>query len=358
MGHCTATGVVYQIQPLEDSRWEAFLEGHPRASIFHTARWLEALRRTYGYEPIAFTTSPPDTSLLNAIVACRVDSWWTGRRLVSLPFADHCEPLVDDPADLSTLLAFLEEKVRQEKLHYFELRPIRPVEDSSTHWHSTRVYCFHQLDLQPDLDTLFANCHKSSTQRKILRAQREGLMYEEGQSGVLLNAFYRLFVITRRRHYAPPQPRSWFHNLTACFGKALKFRLALKDGRPVASMLTIRHKDTLVYKYGCSDPRFHSLGGVHFLFWKAIQEAKQEGLRILDLGRSSVEDTGLITFKNRWAATQTELIYSRYALSRASKGHFGTALPDWKMRIAKTMIPLLPDSIFTAIGSLFYKHVG
>jgi len=354
----SASGVVYQIQPLEDSRWGGFLERHPRASIFHTAGWVGALRRTYGYEPIAFTTSSPDTSLHNAVVACRVDSWLTGHRLVSLPFADHCEPLVDDPTDLHAIFAALEQEVRQERSRYIELRPIYPAESSTTLCRSTCVYCFHQLDLSPDLETLFRNCHKESTQRKILRAQREALSYEEGQSEALLNTFYRLFVLTRRRHRVPPQPKSWFRNLTDCFGSALKIRIALKDRRPVAAMLTIRYKDTLVYKYGCSDPRSHNLGGVHLLFWRAIQEAKQEGLRSFDLGRSDVEDTGLITFKNRWGATRSELTYSRYASSPDPKGQFRAVVPDWKMRIARTMIPYLPDRIFTAIGTLLYKHVG
>ena len=136
----SASRVVYQFQPLEDSRWGEFLERHPRASVFHTAGWLEALRRTYGYVPIAFTTSLPDTSLQNAIVACRVASWLTGARLVSLPFADHCEPLVSDPTDLHALLAVLEQLVHQEKLRYVELRPTSPAENATALRHSTRVY--------------------------------------------------------------------------------------------------------------------------------------------------------------------------------------------------------------------------
>ena len=37
--------------------------------------------------------SPPDEPLENGFLFCRVESWLTGRRLVSLPFSDHCEPL-------------------------------------------------------------------------------------------------------------------------------------------------------------------------------------------------------------------------------------------------------------------------
>ena len=350
--------VVYQFQPLENSRWSELLERHPRASVFHTVEWLEALRCTYGYEPVAFTTSPPDSILENGIVACRVNSWLTGSRLVSVPFADHCEPLVNDSTDLEAFFPVFEKTVRRENLRYIELRPIRSVESHTALCHSTRAYCFHQLDLSLDRDVLFRNCHKDSTQRKILRAEREELSYEDGRSEALLHIFYSLFVLTRRRHHVPPPPKSWFRNLIACFAGALKIRVARKGRHPVASILTIQYKDTLVYKYGCSDPRFHNLGGVHLLFWKSIQEAKQEGLRIFDLGRSDFEDTGLITFKNRWGAKPFELIYSRYASSRDSKGNFRPAAGDWKMRIGRTMIPYLPDRILVAVGTLLYKHVG
>ena len=44
----------------------------------------------------------------------------------------------------------------------------------------TSSYSFHQLDLRPDLGTLLRSFHKSSTQRKIRRAEREGLTYRRG----------------------------------------------------------------------------------------------------------------------------------------------------------------------------------
>src|SRR5215467_14482639 len=85
----------YQLDPIKDLRWAALVEKHPHASVFHSVAWLQALRNTYGYEPVVFTTSPPHAELTNAMVFCRIESWLTGRRLVSLPFSDHCEPLCD-----------------------------------------------------------------------------------------------------------------------------------------------------------------------------------------------------------------------------------------------------------------------
>src|SRR3989475_9627397 len=115
---------VYRMDPIGDPRWPAFLEQHPGASIFHTPGWLEALRRTYGYEPLALTTSAPGEPLINGMVFCRIQSWLTGCRLVSLPFSDHCQPLVDDPESLLRILRWLEQGREREEWKYVELRPM------------------------------------------------------------------------------------------------------------------------------------------------------------------------------------------------------------------------------------------
>jgi len=220
------------------------------------------------------------------------------------------------------------------------------------------IYSLHQLDLRPSLDEIFRNFHKDSTQRKIRRAERDGLVCHEGSTEPFLDSFYRLHTLTRRRHRIPPQPKKWFRNLASCFGEALKIRIALKDGYPVAAMLTLRYKDVLVYKYGASDPRFHNLGSMHLLFWKAIQEAKNSGLRVFDLGRTDLGQTGLITFKGRWGAEQSILTYYRYGSSPDCTHIFDPGSTDWKVRVAKHVFAHTHTSILSMVGQLAYKHVG
>jgi CelD/BcsL family acetyltransferase involved in cellulose biosynthesis len=343
------------IHPIDDPRWDRFVKRHPCSSIFHTVEWLEALRRTYGYEPIVITTSPAGSDLRNGVVLCRVDSWLTGHRLVSLPFSDHCDALVDEEAEADAMLSELEDRLRREKLLYVELRPMRAFTAGIDRFQSICQHYLHRLDLTPDLDILFCNCHKNSTQRKIQRAKREGLGYEEGQSKSLLDIFYRLQQMTRRRHQLPPQPRSWFQNLIDCFGDSLKIRVALKGTQPVASILTITHKKTLVYKYGCSDGHFRELGGIHLLLWRSIEEAKQQGFREMDLGRSDCENLGLATFKRRWGSARSTLHYYRFSAS--DQGHFLPA-SDWKQTIAKRVFSRLPQPVLTSVGQMMYKHIG
>jgi lipid II:glycine glycyltransferase (peptidoglycan interpeptide bridge formation enzyme) len=294
--------------------------------------------------------------ITNGLVFCLIDSWLTGRRLVSLPFSDHCDPLVEKSEDLSALVFELKRDWAREGLRSIEMRPLDSdlwSSESATGFRTVGSYYLHKLDLKPDLDHLFHAFHKGSIQSRIRHADREGLSYEEGRSELLLNKFYQLQLLTRRRHLLPPQPREWFHNLVACLGEQLKFRVASKGGQPIASIVTLRYKSCLVYKYGCSDARFHHLGGVAFLLWKAIQEAREQGLEEFDLGRSDCGNSGLIAFKNHWGATRSTLTYFRFP-ARLSQ----PASEGFRMQVAKRVFAHVPDGFLTTAGKLLYRHMG
>lgn len=341
---------VYACDPLNDPRWASFADRHWASSVFHTVSWAESLRRTYSYEPVVLTTSPPGVDLTNGILLCRVTSWVTGRRLVSMPFADHCDPLVDDPSDRIALSDALAVAVRREHMKYVELRPRQAAMWLNSELGTSGTFVMHSLDLQPPLDMLFAGFHHT-TQRKIRRAERERLSYDEGTSNTLIGHFYDLLVLTRRRHGLPPQPVQWFQNLVDSFGHRLKIRVAFRGARPVAAILTLRHLDTLVYKYGGSDVRFHNLGPMQALFWKAIQDAKADGARTLDLGRSDCTSHGLITFKNRLGATSSELTYVR------SPARVDPVLSS-RFSFSRGIVAVLPTPVLIAAGRFLYRHIG
>lgn len=344
---------LYQLDPLRDPRWRGLVERHPLASVFHTPGWLDALKRTYGYEPCALTTAPPGEELTDGLVFCRINSYLTGRRAVSLPFSDHCEPLATDPSSQQALIQALLDEQAARHWKYIEVRPRREFAGLPYGLGPGKSYCFHALDLTSGEKELFSAFHKDCTQRKIRRAEREKLEYREGRSPDLLDMFYRLFVMTRQRQRVLPQPFTWFQNLADCLGPSLQVRVALYNGRPTASILTLRFKDQLVYKYGCSDAQSSSLGGTQWLFWKAIQEAKALGLRELDLGRTDWDKPGLITFKDRLGAKNARLTYWQFPVPTAGP----ESRSRWR-RVAMSVLQYLPSSIFAATGRVLYRHFG
>jgi hypothetical protein len=347
---------VHQVDPIRDPRWSQFLQRHARASIFHTAGWLEALRRTYGYEPIAYTISPPGEDIRNGLVFCYIHSWITGRRIVSLPFSDHCDPLFDSGEEFGLVVAALKAELKQQAWKYLELRPTNrtfPQETEECGLRPVMRYYHHCLDLRPNLNDICSGFDKDSVLRRIRRAERAGFIEKCGRSDDLLEDFYKLLVLTRARHDLPPQPYEWFRNLVDCMGDALEIRLAYKGGIPVAAILTLRFRESVLYKYGCSDASYKSLGGMPLLLWRAISEAKSNNALEFDLGRSDEDNRGLIAFKNHWTQNSMSLVYWRFPgpIALASRGGF-------KVRIRKRIFAAVPKAALRAAGKFMYRHIG
>jgi hypothetical protein len=348
--------IVNQIDPAQDQRWAELVERHPRASVFHTVGWLQALRRTYGYEPIAFTTSPPNDKLKSGLVFCCINSLLTGRRLVSLPFSDHCDSLCDSPEDSNFLIRYLQTALDRQSWRYLELRSVDGDIGCAIDANSflpAGMYYLHVVDLRPTLDEIFRSTDKDSVQRRIQRAERAGLVEKCGSSKELLKDFYSLFVATRSRHHLPPMPYAWFRNLNQCLGEALKIRIAYKGETPISAILTLQFKNTILYKYGCSLARFNRFGAIPWLLWRAIIAAKSDGATRFDLGRTAEDDAGLLQFKNHWTRQSKRFVYWAFPYTPSL-----TSPQGWKLKMAKRAFSIMPRALLTLTGRLLYRHIG
>ncbi|HVS88085.1 MAG TPA: GNAT family N-acetyltransferase [Candidatus Acidoferrum sp.] len=348
----TKTVKIHILNPLVDRRWDELVTRHPRSSVFHHRGWLKALARTYGYEPYVLTTASAGEPLENGIAVCRVSSWITGTRLVSLPFSDHCEPLLNNHGELPEFMNWLRAECDLQKWRYVELRPLL-ADGSGYGLQPSCSYWFHELDIRPSLEQIFRRVHNNSFRRKIQRAVRERLSFEAGHSEKLLDEFYRLLLTTRRRHQLLPQPRSWFRNLLECMGDKLQIRLTRKNGVPIAAILTLQHRSSVVYKYGCSDERFHNLGGMPFLFWRLVEESKASGAEKIDFGRTDLNNEGLIVFKDRLGTTRKLITYYRY--TRTTKRGVATLRDS---RAVQQFFSFLPEAVSSAASRVLYRHMG
>ena len=344
---------LFTLDPLLDSRWDDLVASHPRASAFHHRGWLKALAATYGYRPVVVTSSPPGAALSNGIVFCEIKSWITGSRLVSLPFSDHAEPLLDQNGDTSEFEEWMNTQCLKHRWKYIELRPLSWKPDASGTLAASRSFWFHALDLTPPLEQIFRRLHKDSLQRRIRKAEREQISCERGRSETLLNDFYRLLLMTRHRHELLPQPRAWFQNLIASMGSGLEIWLASKDGVAIAAILSLRHRNAVVYKYGCSNAKLHHLAGMPFLFWKLIEKSKIEGAEQIDFGRTDLDNGGLLAFKDRFGTSRSRLTYFRYPASAAEADKVASHLPA-----ARHIFSVLPRALSSMAGRIAYRHVG
>jgi hypothetical protein len=346
----TKSALFQWIDPLKDGRWPDVLAAHARSSVFQSRGWLEALQRTYGYEPAALIRTSPGRAP-GGVVFCRIKSWLTGPRLVSVPFSDYCDALVADDEDLLHLGQWLEREMNVFK--YIELRPRNGSPMPPGQFKPAGRYWHHRLELKPDARDVLPAFHKNHIARKIRRSESERLVYEEGRSDALLRAFYDLQIKTRRRHGLPPQPIAWFRNILDCLPDQAKIRVAFKGQTPIAAIITLRDRRDMIYKYGASDAQFHSMGGMQFLLWRTIQEACALGCASLDLGRSREDSYGELAFKDHWGAGRTPLVYLRYPgpLAKARVSDAGS-------KLAARVFSLLPERLLVAAGGALYRHIG
>lgn len=349
-----------RLDALNDPRWAELLAWHPDASVFHTPAWLGALRACYGYEPVAYTSAAAGEPLRDGLVFCRVRTWLTRERMVSVPFADHCQPLLAPGPEGAASWRRLAAAAQRDRRGYLEVRPLRApwgAGADSGIWSAWSEYALHSAAIAGEREPLLRGFDKDCVQRRIRRAEREGLGVEIGRGPALLEAFFALHAMTRRRHGLPPQPRAWFRHLAEAFGEALTVYVARQQERAVAAIITLLFRGRLTYKYGASDAARHALGAMPLLMWRAIEEGRRHGAQVLDLGRSAPDNAGLIAFKDHWNARRQTLAYFR-----APVAGFGAASrAAWRRRAAKparTLASHLPQPVLNAAGELLYRHIG
>ena len=337
----------YQVDPTTDPRWAGFVDRHARASLFHSVAWLTALRRTYGYEPVVFTTSAPTADLSNGIVFCHVKSWLTGHRLVSLPFSDHCEPLFESAGDVNFLIRYLQASLEREQWRYLEIRPFSVAFDQSDHGASfvpAARYFINTLDLRPEVHP---NLGKGSVPRELEPA---GLVEKCGASDDLVREFYRLLAVTRD---PLDPPYAWFRNLFQCQGPALEVRLAYQRGIPIAAILTLQFRDVVYCKHGCADRRFDGFRAMPWLLSRAIAAAKSKGAGEFHMGRTAEDHSDLLAFQNQPPRSK-RLVYWRYSDDFRTRD----SADSWKLKMAKRAFSHMPSSVSAITGGLLYRHLA
>ena len=341
--------MIRTLDPLIDGRWRERVRQDPRASAFHTPEWLDALRRTYGFAPVVYATG--GDGLRSAIPFCVVASWLTGKRLVSLPFSDHCEPLLDDPAQLGAILERAAADARRNGWRYVQLRP-RVHAASVPGFERDESNYLYAIDLRPDLDVIFKGI-KRDNREDIKKADRRALRHVVGRDDAFVRAYFRLHAMTRSTQGVPPQPYAWFQNLARCLGEMLEVHLLVQDDAPIAGLVSISFRDQIMVKYTASDPVRDRQGMGKSLLWKTIVRAKERGATMLDWGRCEPEHHGLAQFKERFGAVRSDLVYLRNPPAPADRHR-----PSWAARAAKSVVPRMPVTVLAAAGRVAYRHVG
>jgi Acetyltransferase (GNAT) domain len=339
------------VNPITHPGWDQLILSHEGYSFFHSSAWASVLSEPYGYKPLYFTIFDGDT-ISACLPVMEVNSLITGRRGVSLPFTDRCEPLVSDPVQFDALLAYAKEHGKKAGWKYIELRggtTFLPGVGPSV------SYLGHRLDLASGEVALFSAL-RDSTRRNIKKAEKEGVEVTVSDTADAVAAFYELNQITRKHHGLPSQPFSFFRAIHGhVLSKGLGFVvLALYRGKPVAASVFFHFGRTALYKYGASTLKHQQVRANNLAMWKAIERLSRRGLESLCFGRTDIDHGGLRQFKAGWGAQEYPINYYRHDL-RQDKF---VAQQHPLNGFSKMIFGKLPVPVLNVIGSLAYRHMG
>lgn len=338
----------YQILNIAEENWDSFIDSTARSSIFHHSAWVGMLAECYGYRPFVVAICDDLGDIQAGLPMMEVNSMLTGFRWISLPFTDHCSPMYDDNHALQLLTKELV-MISKDKINpHIGLRTELPP-DPSISTHSDHV--LHTLILDPDPNIVFNRIHHMH-RRNIKKAQKNNIRIEKGVDQQNIVDFYKLHLNNRRRQGMPVQPKRFFNLLRKkLLQQGMGFVLcAYIDEECIAAYIFLHLGRTLTYKYGASNPESLDLRPNNLLMWEGIRWGCENGYRVLDLGRTSLSNTGLRDFKSRWGAEETPLVYSTISTKQFSS-------PNEKMeRLMRTIIRNAPLWVCQASGELLYKH--
>lgn len=339
------------VNPLDYADWNNLVISSPGYTIFHTSNWARVLHESYGFKPVysAFM----ENGRLAALIPCmEVRSLLTGRRGVSLPFTDYCEPLIRGDNGFLPAMDRLMEYGKSEKWDYIEFRGERyfPQEVSCSEF-----YLGHVLTLQGDDETIFSG-FRDSTKRNIKKAAKMGVQVEISVKMESLAEFCRLNCLTRKFHGVPPQPYHFFENIYKhiLLNNLGMVVLASYGKQYVAGAVFFHFGNQAFYKYGASDRSHQELRANNLVMWEAIRWYLGKGFKALSFGRTEQDATGLKQFKMGWGANEEKIKYFKYDLEKERVTGDGSAVKERRYSIFHA----LPTSLSKIAGQLLYRHIG
>lgn len=338
----------------DESAWQAYVNAHPDATIYHTLEWRDIIYNEYRFEPVyLIAKSSPSPSMgegrgegerVVGVFPMFLVKNLRGRRFVSLPFSIYGGPLGDTDEAIAVLLKTGIEMVKNGKAASIEVKPYKHIDVDIQELASNDWMIGTTVNLTVGIDGLWKNL---TDKNDVNRATREGLIFSLSD-GEGVDRFYKLQLMTRKRLGLPTPSlkyhRSFFENMPGL----VKLALVEKEGVPVAGGIFFIYNDTVLHALGASDKRYLYSRPNDLLLWEMMKWAASGGYKKLDLGTVLSEDKGLLHFKRKWGGI--EILVKRYLYHSIQK-----KVAD---REGSIFFKILPLSMSKVVGSKVIRSMG
>lgn len=340
--------------------WDAFVAEHPLGVIYHHSSWKRVIESSFPHirGRILVVRAPSSGRICAGIPIYRVKSWLLRDRLVSIPFASICDPLVTDESQWEVLNPAIDAEKQASGNCPFELRLWRStVPNLSEANCRTEVALHHTIELSPGADAIFPKLSRTAVRRMISKGKALGVETRLGDSHQDLQAFYRLLVCSRRRLGLPAIPETYFRAIWDLLSdRNRSLILALRENKPIAAALSLRFGPVFILEYSGEDDATVGCGAGQMVYWESVRHACSLGCSLFSFGRTSVENTGLAAYKLHWASKEERLV-TYWPGSPGVRRHAVAKAPRSR-RLIGWLSTHLPPSLYRAMSAFCYRHWG
>lgn len=337
--------------PLTFPDWDSIILNHDDYSFFHSTAWARVLSESYGYIP-KYAVQVADNNFNVLVPMMEIPSYLLGRRGVSLPFTDYCDPFIKEDIPFDEIFDYLIEFGKKSQWKHIELRSGKKIISEEN---KSKYFFGHTLSLTGDESQVYSG-FSNNTKRNIKKATREGVNVRISNSFESLKRYYKLHCLTRKRHGLPPQPFYFFekifdHIISKDHGFVV---LADIENKSIAGAVYFHFGKKAIYKYGASDLRFQNLRANNLVMWEAIKWYIRNDFTHFCFGRTDLDHEGLRRFKSGWGSKEIIYNYFRYDLLKDTYKRENPSSYVGSSKVFRKM----PIAFSRMIGSLMYKHVG
>ena len=291
--------------------WDEFVTANPKGTPFHLSNWIQTIQETFAFKPLIYISKNEREEIEGIFPFFLIENIFYQPRIVSLPYSDYGGPLLSDSNSDNEFIEHIIEKAEM-KNNNIEIRgSILKKSKFCCHNYFKR----HVLCLSSNPQEVKNKIDKRTIQYSIRKAERVGVIIREENSYCGIQEFYRLHVLTRKKHGVPCPPFKFFKNL---FEKMVlkgiaSILLAFYNLKVIAAGIFFKSKETVYYKYNASDSQYLShYTPNHLLTWHAIKQACLNGYLYFDFGRTAPDNEGLMRYKEMWGAKAMDLPYYYY----------------------------------------------
>lgn len=320
------------------------------ASVFHRPLWLRAIERGTGNTALGLVLERRG-SIAGWLPLNLVHSPLFGRVLVSSGFGVGGGALAERQGDVDLLCRGAEELAVRQAATSVELRS----EHAPMDWQRIEnKHANFAADLAGDDEAqLLAIPRKARAE--VRKGLDQPLEVTTGSAAKDRAAHFAPYSQSVRNLGTPVFPRALFDAVLELFGTDADILTVWSDGTPVASVLSLYHRATVMPFWGGGSFAARGLRANERMYYELMRHARQRGCTRFDFGRSKT-GSGPFAFKKNWGFVPQPLVYRSWTAKSGSQrnidptdGAYSTKIELWKK---------LPLPIANRVGPWIARGLG